>query len=73
MPEEDGYSLMRQVRALPAERGGSVPATALTAYARSADRVRVLEAGFQMHLAKPVDPNELIAAVVALSKVSTRV
>jgi CheY-like chemotaxis protein len=64
MPEEDGYSLIERVRSLPAEKGGRIPAIALTAYARVEDRVRALKAGFQAHLPKPIEPVEL-AAVVA--------
>ncbi len=67
MPGEDGYWLIRRVRALPAERGGGTPAVALTAYARTEDRVRALTAGYQVHLAKPVEPAELIAAVASLA------
>jgi signal transduction histidine kinase len=67
MPDEDGYSLIRQVRALPADRGGNVPAAALTAYVRAEDRARALAAGFQMHMAKPVDPVELVSMVAALA------
>ena len=52
MPEEDGYALIRQVRALPPERGGGTPAIALTAYARSEDRLKVILAGFQIHIGK---------------------
>ncbi len=67
MPGEDGYSLIRRVRALGAERGGNVPAVALTAYARSEDRVRAIRAGFQTHVVKPVEPAELITVVASLS------
>jgi signal transduction histidine kinase len=67
MPGEDGFSLIRQVRARPAERGGEVPAAALTAYARAEDRVRSLAAGFQMHVPKPVDPAGLVRLVAALA------
>ncbi|MFL6198146.1 MAG: response regulator [Thermoanaerobaculia bacterium] len=67
VPGEDGYSLIRKVRARGAERGGSVPAAALTAYARSEDRIRALSAGFQAHLAKPIDPAELVATIAALA------
>ncbi|HEX8140462.1 MAG TPA: PAS domain S-box protein [Pyrinomonadaceae bacterium] len=67
MPEEDGYSLIRKVRALSAEEGGKIPAIALTAYAREEDRMRVLLAGFQVHVAKPVNPAELIAVVGGLA------
>ncbi len=67
MPEEDGYSLIAQVRALPAQAGGRTPAVALTAYARVEDRLRVLRAGFQTHLPKPVEPAELVAVVANLA------
>jgi signal transduction histidine kinase/ActR/RegA family two-component response regulator len=63
MPGEDGYAFIRQVRALPAERGGRTPAAALTAYARDEDRARALAAGYQLHIAKPFSPGDLIAAV----------
>ena len=66
MPESDGFELIRQVRALAADRGGSTPALALTAYARSEDRLKVILAGFQMHLAKPVETAELLALVASL-------
>ncbi|HVF60517.1 MAG TPA: ATP-binding protein [Thermoanaerobaculia bacterium] len=68
MPEEDGYSLLRRVRALPRGQGGDLPAAALTAYAGTQDRLRSLEAGFQTHLAKPVQPNEVIAVVASLAR-----
>jgi signal transduction histidine kinase len=67
MPDEDGYALIRKVRARPAERGGRVPAAALTAYARAEDRVRSLAAGFQMHVPKPIDPAGLVSMVAALA------
>ena len=66
MPGEDGYDLIRRVRAFPAERGGNVPAIALTAYARTEDRMRALRAGYQMHVPKPVDLAELIIVVASL-------
>ena len=66
MPGENGYELIRRVRALPAERGGRVPAAALTAYAGPKDRRRALLAGFHTHLAKPVEPDELLAVVASL-------
>ena len=59
----DGFERLRRVRALGAERGGKVPAIALTAFARSEDRTRALRAGFLVHVAKPVDPSELVATV----------
>ena len=66
MPGEDGYSLIRRVRALLPEQGGHIPAIALTAYARSEDRIKAIVAGFQMHLAKPVEAMELLAQVASL-------
>jgi CheY-like chemotaxis protein/GAF domain-containing protein len=63
MPGEDGYALIEKVRRLPPERGGRLPAVALTAYARAEDRKRALVAGYQVHLAKPVEPAELASAV----------
>jgi len=66
MPVEDGYGLIKKIRALPKERGGQTPALALTAYARTEDRVRALSEGYQVHLAKPVDRFELAAVVTSL-------
>jgi len=66
MPGEDGYSLIRRVRALGPENGGGVPALALTAYARPEDRIKAIGAGFQYHVAKPVDPAELVILVARL-------
>jgi CheY-like chemotaxis protein len=66
MPSEDGYSLIRRIRSLPVDRGRNIPAVALTAYVRAEDRVTAILAGFQHHLAKPVEPRELIAIVAAL-------
>jgi signal transduction histidine kinase len=68
MPDEDGYALIQSVRSLPPERGGATPAIALTAYAREEDRAKALAAGYQAHMSKPVEPEELIelaARVVA--------
>jgi PAS domain S-box-containing protein len=67
MPGEDGYSLMRKVRMLPAASGGAIPAAALTAFARPEDRWRALDAGFQLHLAKPIEPLGLAIAVAQLA------
>jgi signal transduction histidine kinase/CheY-like chemotaxis protein len=67
MPEEDGYSLIAKVRALPAERGGHIPAAALTAYVRAEDRMKVLRAGFQLHMTKPFEPAELVTVVANLA------
>ncbi|HEY0007483.1 MAG TPA: ATP-binding protein, partial [Tepidisphaeraceae bacterium] len=66
MPVEDGHALIRRIRRLPHDQGGQTPAVALTAYARSEDRMRAILAGFQMHLAKPVEPAELITIVASL-------
>jgi len=68
MPVEDGYGLIKRVRALPRESGGQTPALALTAYARTEDRVRALSAGYQVHLSKPVDRVELAAVVASLAE-----
>ena len=67
MPNEDGYELIRQVRALPIERGGRIPAVALTAYAREEDRRRALLSGFQAHVVKPAGLDEFIATVAGLT------
>ncbi|MEG4395637.1 chemotaxis protein CheB [Microcoleus sp. BROC3] len=67
MPEEDGYFLIREVRALAAEAGGEIPAAALTAYASDKERQRAIEAGFQTHIAKPVQPVKLALMVANLA------
>jgi PAS domain S-box-containing protein len=67
MPGEDGFTLIRRLRQLPAERGGEIPAAALTAYARPEDRMRALVAGFQIHVPKPVEPAELVTVVASLA------
>ncbi len=73
MPHQDGYDLIRQVRALPAaSRVSSIPAAALTAYARAEDRRRALNAGYSMHIAKPVEPAELVAVVASLTRFVNR-
>ncbi|MDZ7956400.1 MAG: response regulator [Aulosira sp. DedQUE10] len=66
MPEVDGYTLLRQVRSLPPERGGKIPAIALTAYAGEINQQQALAAGFQRHLSKPIDPDLLVQAVAQL-------
>jgi PAS domain S-box-containing protein len=66
MPEMDGYELLRRIRALGQSRGGGVPAIALTAFARSEDRTRALRAGFLHHVAKPLEPSELVATVASV-------
>jgi signal transduction histidine kinase/CheY-like chemotaxis protein len=67
MPGTDGYQLIRELRLRPAQEGGAVPALALSAYARTEDRLRALRAGFQLHLAKPVQPAELVIVVASLA------
>jgi PAS domain S-box-containing protein len=68
MPGEDGYEFIRKVRALGPLRGGRTPAAAFTAYARPEDKKRVLDSGFQAHLAKPAQPNEIVSAVATLAE-----
>ena len=67
MPEEDGYALIRKVRAIPADQGGTIPAVALTAYAHAEDRMKAVSAGFQVHVTKPVEPAELLTIVASLA------
>jgi CheY-like chemotaxis protein len=67
MPGEDGYALIRKVRALGPERGGQVPAAALTGFAAGDDTTRVLSAGYQVHLPKPVEPSQLAQVVGTLA------
>jgi CheY-like chemotaxis protein len=66
MPGEDGYSLMRRVRALDPEQGGRIPAIAVTAYSRTEDRAQAMAAGFQMHITKPVNLLELGYAITSI-------
>ena len=68
MPGLDGYTLLRQIRALPPDQGGKTPAVALSAYNRPEDRVRSLRAGFNFHVSKPVEPNELTVIVASLAQ-----
>ena len=68
MPGEDGYELIQHLRTLPAERGGKIPAIALTAYARVEDRMQALRAGYHMHVPKPVEIAELVAVAASLVK-----
>jgi PAS domain S-box-containing protein len=70
LPGESGYDLIRRVRSLPPAAGGATPAVAVTAYASDRDRARALEAGFQDHLAKPVDPRDLVATIQQLLRPS---
>ena len=67
MPDKDGYMMMRALRQLPAQRGGLIPAVALTAFGRSTDRIRALAAGFQAHIPKPVEPEELVVVIAHLT------
>ena len=67
MAEMDGYALIKQIRQLPAERGGKIPAAALTAYAGIENQKRALSAGYQVHIPKPIGPSELITAVARLA------
>ena len=67
MPVVDGYELIRRIRARSPEEGGRVPAAALTAYAAPDDRQRALDAGYDLHISKPVEPSELVAAVARLA------
>jgi len=66
MPVQDGFELIAKVRSRGPERGGNIPAVALTAYTRAEDRTRALAAGFQIHVSKPVDPQELVSVLVSL-------
>ncbi|MBW4683859.1 MAG: response regulator [Komarekiella atlantica HA4396-MV6] len=68
MPEEDGYSLIRKIRAQETEQKEKLPAIALTAFARDEERILILQAGFQAHISKPVEPDELIKVVTNLVK-----
>lgn len=68
MPGTDGYQLIRELRLRSSEQGGAVPTVALTAYARTEDRLRALRAGFQLHLSKPVQPSELVTVVASVAE-----
>ena len=67
MPGEDGYALIRRLRNLPPDQGGTIPAMAVTAYGRMEDRIRIISAGYQMHVVKPVEPAEVLAMVASLT------
>jgi PAS domain S-box-containing protein len=67
MPEADGYAMIHKLRDIEAERGGNIPAIALTAYTRIEDRMRALAAGFQMHVGKPIEPDELLTVAASLT------
>jgi CheY-like chemotaxis protein len=66
MPNEDGYSLIRKVRKLKSRRARKIPAVALTAYATDEDRLEALSAGFQIHVAKPIEPENFITSLAAV-------
>src|SRR5258706_3508050 len=70
MPDEDGFALIRSVRLLAPDLGGAIPAIALTAYAREEDRQKALHAGFNAHLSKPVEPDELVCLIAQLTAVA---
>jgi PAS domain S-box-containing protein len=72
LPEVNGYELLRRVRETDAGAGGGIPAIALTAYARAEDRAQAFRAGYQAHLAKPVEPTDLIAAIARIAQLSDR-
>ena len=67
LPDMDGYQLIERIRALSPDAGGAMPAVAVTAFARVEDRTRALRAGYQAHVAKPVQPSELLATVASLT------
>jgi CheY-like chemotaxis protein len=71
MPDEDGYSLVSRIRALPRDQGGAMPAACLTGYVSADDRRPSLLAGFSMHVPKPIDPAELVAVVASLARMAT--
>lgn len=73
MSEQDGYTLIRKLRSLEPEKGGRIPAIALTAYTREEDRLKALSAGFQQHLSKPIDPTKLIAVVANVLELTLEV
>jgi CheY-like chemotaxis protein len=68
LPDEDGYAVIRTIRALAREQGRTIRAAALTAYTREKDASRALEAGFDIHVPKPIEPFELVAIVAALAR-----
>jgi CheY-like chemotaxis protein len=69
MPQMDGYQFIREVRKLPAVHGGQTPAVALTAFAREQDRAKALDAGFQRHVAKPVDLDVLVNTLAEVKEI----
>ena len=71
MPDEDGHAFLHSVRALSEARGGKTPAIALTASAAPRDRRDALSSGFQLHVAKPVSPQDIVAAIATLAAIAT--
>jgi CheY-like chemotaxis protein len=71
LPEMDGYQLLEQIRRRESSTGGGIPAIALTAFARSEDRTRALLAGYQAHVAKPVESAELVATVASFAELAS--
>ena len=71
MPEEDGYSLVSRIRQLPPEKGGRVPALALSAFASAESRQRAFESGFQRYLTKPFEPDLIVDQIVALKELGS--
>jgi CheY-like chemotaxis protein len=72
MPREDGYDLIRRLRSRPLERGGGIPAIAVTAYASAKDRESALASGYEAHVAKPFEPEALAQTVASLCRAQTR-
>jgi PAS domain S-box-containing protein len=72
MPQMDGFALIQQIRALPSEKGGQIPAIALTAYARQEDYQQIIANGYQRHVTKPLDPEQLVQAIMTVSTVGAR-
>jgi CheY-like chemotaxis protein len=72
MPGDDGYTLIRKIRTRTSEEGGRMLAVALTAYGRSEDRTKALSAGFQVHVGKPVEPNQLVSVVETVTGYGSR-
>ena len=70
MPEQDGYSLLKEIKKRFGEQGARLPSIALTAFARSEDRTRAMDMGFHLHMAKPIEPAELVAGVASLLRLS---
>lgn len=66
MPDVDGYTLLQKIRALAPEQGGQIPAIALTAYAGEVDHQRVLQVGFHQHVTTPIEPHQLLQAILTL-------